>query len=73
MEMQIHDVGESIVLGELGACHPLQQRIELRLLVILLGKQAELQRQPDETRVIPLLRGFGAQRFEDLGQALEDV
>ena len=72
MELQIDDVGESVVLGELGACDPLQQRIELGLLVIFLGKQAQLQRQPDKTRVIPLLRGFGAQLFEDLGQALED-
>src|SRR5881397_2892088 len=49
VELQIGDVGEPVVLGKLGARHPLEQCIELGLLVMFLREEAILQRQPYET------------------------
>jgi len=72
VKLQVGDVREPVVLGELDTRNPFEQRIELGLVIMFFGEQAVLQRQPYETRIVPFLRRLAALRFEDVRQPLED-
>ncbi len=71
VELEVGDVREPVVIRERRARHAFEQGVELGLLVMFLGKEAILQRQPYETGIVPRLGRLAPLRFEDVGQALE--
>ncbi|MBK6489695.1 MAG: hypothetical protein IPF98_23205 [Gemmatimonadetes bacterium] len=72
LELLVDDVGGGIALGEDLARCELDEGVQFLLGVVLLGKQRQLQRQPDEARMPPRAGGDAAHRLGQLQVLGED-
>ena len=73
LEGLVHDVRQVIPAGERRLRRLRDDRVHLGLGIVLLLAEGELQRQPDEARVLPPLPLILAHGFRHVHEALEDV